>query len=98
LRLKLVRKNWTRLFPVQAKHGVSSAKYCGDFAQMPEHSQGKFYVKRALDGRVRIECPPLMLVPPEFAVRMAQALLKEAGVETVFASPGQTVIRPPRLA
>jgi hypothetical protein len=57
-------------------------------------SQGTFFVKRALDGRVRIECPPLMLVPPEYAVKMAMALLKEAGVETVLANPSQTVIRP----
>ena len=58
-----------------------------------EVSQGRFYVERDLSGRVRIECPPIVLVPPDVAVAMARAILEMAGVEVVFADPGQTVIR-----
>ena len=58
-------------------------------------SQGKFHVKRHIDGRVEVECPPVMLVPVNVAVEMAMLLLKVAGVETVVADPGQAVIRPP---
>jgi len=57
-------------------------------------SQGSFHVERTLDGRVRIMCPPVMIVPVEYAIRMAHALLTQANVEVVFADPGQTVIRP----
>jgi hypothetical protein len=57
---------------------------------------GKFTVRRRVDGAVRIECPPIMVVRPADAVEMAKALLKVAGVETVFTDPGQTVIKPPR--
>ena len=60
-------------------------------------SQGKFHVKRHIDGRVEVECPPVMLVPPNVAVEMAMLLLRTAGVETVMANPGQTVIRPPAV-
>ena len=60
-------------------------------------SQGKFHVDRDLSGRVKIECPPVMIVPPDVAIRMAQAILRMAGVEVVFAEPSQTVIRPPGL-
>ena len=56
---------------------------------------GKFTVRRRLDGAVVIECPALMVVRPLDAVEIAKALLKIAGVETVIAEPGQTVIRPP---
>ena len=58
-----------------------------------EVSQGRFYVERDLSGRVRIECPPIVLVPPDVAVAMARAILEMAGVEVVFADPRQTVIR-----
>ena len=57
--------------------------------------QETFHVDRVLDGRVKIMCPPVMLVPVEMAVEMARAILVMAGVEVVFADPGQTVIRPP---
>ena len=59
-------------------------------------SQGKFHVERHIDGRVMITCPPVMIVAPEVAIQMARAILNHAGVETVLAEPGQTVIRPPR--
>lgn len=58
-------------------------------------SQGKFKVDRQLDGRIRISCPPLMLLPPQDALKVAMAILKICGVTTVMAEPGQTVIRPP---
>lgn len=61
-----------------------------------EVSQGTFRVKRRLDGAVVITCPASFVVPPMMAVQIAKAILKEAGVETVLAEPGQTVIRPPR--
>ena len=54
-----------------------------------------FHVDRVLDGRVKIVCPPVMLVPPDVAVEMARAILVMAGVEVIFADAGQTVIRPP---
>jgi len=57
-------------------------------------TQGTFRVKRELDGRIAIMQPPYVLVEPAVAVKMAEAILKACGVETVFASPGQTVIRP----
>ena len=56
-------------------------------------SQGRFNVRRDLSGRVRIECPPVMLIPPDVAVQMATAILQTAGVEVNFINPGQTVIR-----
>jgi len=56
-------------------------------------SQGRFNVRRDLSGRVRIECPPIMLIPPDVAVQMATAILQTAGVEVQFVNPGQTVIR-----
>lgn len=62
----------------------------------PNVSQGKFHVERDLSGRVKIECPPVMIVPAKVAVEIAQAILKQAGVEIVLAEPGQTVICPPR--
>lgn len=58
-------------------------------------SQGRFNVRRGLDGRVHVTCPPVMIVTPQMAVRIARAILQEAGVEVVLADPGQTVIRPP---
>jgi hypothetical protein len=60
-----------------------------------ETSQGKFYVNRDLSGRIRIECPPVMLVPPDVAISMAVAILKMAGGEIEFADKHQTVIRAP---
>jgi hypothetical protein len=57
-------------------------------------SQGTFHVERDLSGRVKIVCPPVMLVPPDVAVEMAKAILKYAGAEVVMADPGTTVIRP----
>jgi len=56
-------------------------------------SQGRFNVRRDLSGRVRIECPPLMLIPVDVAVRMATAIMQIAGVEVQWINPGQTVIR-----
>jgi len=56
-------------------------------------SQGRFNVRRDLSGRVRIECPPIMLIPPDVAVRLATAILQTVGVEVQFINPGQTVIR-----
>ena len=56
-------------------------------------SQGRFNVRRDLSGRVRIECPPLMLIPCEVAVQLATAILRTVGVEVEFVNPGRTVIR-----
>jgi len=61
---------------------------------MVDVSQGRFYVNRDLSGRVRIECPPVMVIPPDVAVQMAQAILRIAGVTVILSEPGQTVIRP----
>jgi len=61
-----------------------------------DKSQGRFHVKRRLDGAVLVQCPPVMVVPPCVAIDMAKALLTEAGVDIVLAEPGQTVIRPPK--
>jgi len=58
-------------------------------------SQGRFHVRRELSGAVRIECPPVMVIPPALAVEMARQILRFAGVEVIFSDPGQTVIRPP---
>jgi hypothetical protein len=58
-------------------------------------SQGVFHVERDLSGRIKIEMPPVILVPIEVAVEIARAILVMAGVEVIFADPGQTVIRPP---
>ena len=56
-----------------------------------------FHVDRMLDGSVKITVTsPVMVVPPDIAVQMGRALFSMAGVETVLAEPGQTVIRPPR--
>jgi hypothetical protein len=60
-----------------------------------DNSQGDFHVRRDLDGRVRVTCPPVMLLPVETTIEIAKALLQIAGVEVIFAAPGQTVIRPP---
>jgi hypothetical protein len=57
---------------------------------------GKFHIRRRLDGAVRMEFGrEVIVVSPENAIRLARALLKEAGVDMVLAEPGQTVIRPP---
>jgi len=56
-------------------------------------SQGRFNVRRDLSGRIRIECPPIMLIPPDVAVQMATAILQTAGVGVEFINPGQTLIR-----
>ncbi|HKD77904.1 MAG TPA: hypothetical protein VKB76_20525 [Ktedonobacterales bacterium] len=59
-------------------------------------SQGEFQVRKdRLTGGVRIrlngdEC----VVPPAMAVRMAEAILKMAGVEVRFENPAQTILRP----
>jgi hypothetical protein len=57
-------------------------------------SQGDFNVTRLLDGSVRFVGPPCFVVGPAIAVQIARAILHEAGVEVIFADPGQTVIRP----
>ena len=59
----------------------------------PDVSQGTFRVRRHGDGRVWITQPPEVIVPRDVAVAMARAILEMAGVEVVFADPGQTVIR-----
>lgn len=63
---------------------------------MTDVPQGKFHVHKRIDGALVITCPPTFVVAPAMAVRIAQAILKEVGVETIMADPGQTVIRPPR--
>jgi len=55
-------------------------------------SQGRFNVRRDLSGRVRIECPPVMLIPCDVAVQLATAILQTVGVEVQFVNPGQTII------
>ena len=55
---------------------------------MTDVSQGRFYVNRDLSGRVRIECPPVMLVPREVAIHMARAILQMAGAELIVTEPG----------
>ena len=58
---------------------------------------GQIQIRRRVDGAVRIEFGrEVIVVSPQNAVKLAQALMKEAGVEMVLAEPGQTVIRPPR--
>ena len=58
-------------------------------------SQGDFNVTRLLDGSLRFSMPPVFVVAPAIAVQIASAILHEAGIEVIFADPGQTVIRPP---
>jgi hypothetical protein len=53
-----------------------------------------FAVRRDLSGRIRIQCPSLMLVPRETAIEMARVLLQQCGAELVVTEPAQTVIRP----
>ena len=61
-------------------------------------SQGDFNVTRLLDGSLRFSGPPVFVVSPAGAVQIARAILTEAGVDVIFADPGQTVIRPPARA
>lgn len=64
---------------------------------MNDFPGGKLYIRRRVDGTIRIEFGrEVMVVEPRNAVEIAKALLKEAGVEMVIAEPGQTVIRPAR--
>jgi hypothetical protein len=64
---------------------------------MSDFPGGKITIGHRMDGAIRIECrPQVVVVSPDNAVKIAQALLKEAGVDIVLAEPGQTVIRPPR--
>jgi hypothetical protein len=58
-------------------------------------SQGDFNVTRLLDGSLRFVAPAVFVVSAAGAVQIAKAILQEAGVEVIFADPGQTVIRPP---
>jgi hypothetical protein len=58
-----------------------------------EVSQGTFRVRPHDDGRIWIEQPPIVIVPCSVAVQMAEAILRVAGVEVIFADAGQTVIR-----
>jgi hypothetical protein len=60
-------------------------------------SQGDFNVTRLLDGSLRFVAPPVFVVAPEIAVMIAKAILREAGIDVVFADAGQTVIRPPAV-
>ena len=59
-------------------------------------SQGRFNVRRDLSGRIVIEQPPLVIVPPSVAIEMAVAILRMAGGHVEFADEGQTVIRAPK--
>ena len=52
-----------------------------------------FHVERDLSGRIRIECPSLMLVQREVAITMGRALLQIAGDELIHTEPGLTVTR-----
>ena len=61
-------------------------------------SQGDFNVTRLLDGSLRFSGPSVFVVSPAGAVQIARAILTEAGVDVIFADPGQTVIRPPARA
>jgi hypothetical protein len=62
---------------------------------MSDFAGGKLHIRRRLDGSVRMEFGrEVIVVSPGNAIGLAQALLKEAGVEMVLAEPGQTVIRP----
>jgi len=60
-----------------------------------QDSQGDFNVTRLLDGSLRFMGPAVFVVSPQVAVQIAEAILRTAGIEVVFADPGQTVIRPP---
>ena len=51
-------------------------------------------IKRMLDGSVQYLGPSAFNAPPLIAIEIARAFLHEAGVEVIFADPGQTVIRP----
>ena len=63
---------------------------------MDDFSGGKITIRRRIDGAIRISCnPSVVVISPENAIRLARALMKEAGIEVVMASPGETVIRPP---
>lgn len=62
---------------------------------MTDKPQGTFHVKRRIDGSMYFKMPPEFATTPQTAIQLAQAILKEAGVETIMANPGQTVIRPP---
>lgn len=62
---------------------------------------GKVTVRKRVDGVVLVETvcakgSTIVGMSPANAVELAKVLLKIAGVETVVAEPGQTVIRPPR--
>ena len=50
-------------------------------------------IKRMLDGSVQYLGPSAFNAPPVIAIEMARAILTIAGVEVLFADPGQTVIR-----
>ena len=54
-------------------------------------------IRRNFDGTVQFTGPACFVVSPMIAVEIAQAFLHEAGVEVIFADPGQTVIRPPAV-
>jgi hypothetical protein len=58
-------------------------------------SQGRFNVRRDLSGRIVIEQPPVVIVPPNVAIEMAVAILRIAGGRVEFADEGQTIIRAP---
>lgn len=64
---------------------------------MNRPSQGTFHVRRRLDGSLYFRCPPEFVLSPQQAVDVFRQVLKEAGVETIMADPGQTVIRAPKV-
>jgi hypothetical protein len=63
--------------------------------ELNQGSQGTFRVWRNLAGAIEITMPPHVELRIPVAVQIAQAILRECGVQVIFADPGQTVIRPP---
>lgn len=57
-------------------------------------SQGTFRIKKQDSGAILFNCPPTFIVAPQHAVEIAMAILREAGVDTVMAHPGQIVAVP----
>ena len=58
-------------------------------------SQGRFNVRRDLDGRIVITMPPRVSLTDDVAIQIAVAILRTAGGHVEFADEGQTVIRAP---
>ena len=58
-------------------------------------SQGRFNVRRDLDGRIVITMPPRVSLTDDVAIQIAVAILRTAGGHVEFADAGQTIIRAP---